>query len=222
MRRAARWCHTLRWKALPPDYNRTYRLHANGFELAVLPSVFHPKWHFTSTYFAETCHLAIPSGAHVVEIGTGTGVVALSAGHHARSVVAVDINPAAAQCARLNVLSNGMAGKVEVYEGDMFAPLGGGRFDVILCNPPYFRGAARSDVDQAYMAGAELEWIARLGMEAHEHINPGGALACVFGDAADVPALVALIEAQGWSGEVVDRRNLVLEELSVWRFKPRM
>src|ERR1043165_2701193 len=59
IRRAARRGYSLRWRALPPDYNRTYRLTSNGFEITVLPSVFHPKWHFISEFLGETCSLLI-------------------------------------------------------------------------------------------------------------------------------------------------------------------
>ena len=71
----------------------------------------------------------------------------------------------------------------------------------------------------AYMAGDNLEWISRFAAQAHDHITRGGCLACVFGDAANVPSLVALIEEQGWAGSIVARRDLLLEELTVYRFQ---
>src|SRR5437868_14810454 len=78
LRRAAKWGYILRWRALPPDYNRSYSLTSNGFEIIVLPSVFHPKWHFTSEFLAETCAALIPGhgDCSVLEVGTGTGLVA--------------------------------------------------------------------------------------------------------------------------------------------------
>ena len=219
LRRAFKWGHTMRWRALPPDYTRTYHVKANGFDIIVLPSVFHPTWHFTSLFLAEACEQLVQPNARVLEIGTGTGLVALSAARHASRVVAVDINPLAVECARLNVRNNGMDRKVEVYEGDMFAPVAGERFDVILCNPPYFRGAPRSNVEAAYMGGSNLEWISRLATEAHDHLNEHGSLYCVFGDAADVSSLVALIEQQGWTGQIAAKRDLLTEELTIWRFR---
>jgi release factor glutamine methyltransferase len=218
--RALKWGHSLRWRAMPPDYSRTYRLRAAGFDITVLPTVFHPKWHFTSIFFAESCVNMVVRGSRVLEIGTGTGLVALAAARKAGRVVATDINPAAVECARLNARQNGMAARVDVREGDMFEPVVGERFDVILCNPPYFRGTPRSDVEYAYKAGENLEWISRLAREACGHLEPAGCLACVFGDAADVPTLVSLIEQEGWRGRVVSRRDILLEELTVWQFRP--
>lgn len=221
LRRAARRIYSLRWKVAPPNYNRTYSIRSNGFNITVLPSVFHPRWHFTSEFFAEVCATLIPrhGDCNALDIGTGTGLVALSAARRADRVVAVDINPAAAKCARINAANNGMANKIEVYEGDMFGPAMGRKFDIILCNPPYFRGNVRSEADLAYMAGPNLEWLSRLASEAHDYLSKGGSLACVFGDAANVPSLVALITEKGWTGRVVARRKSLLEELTVWKFE---
>ena len=223
LRRAARRGLNARWRALPPDYNRTYRLRSNGLEIMVLPSVFHPRWHFTSTFFANQCASLVPCpDSAVLEIGTGTGLVALSAARRASRVVATDVNPAAARCAKLNAVANGLASKVEVYEGDMFAPVAGRKFDLILCNPPYFRGQPRTDAQLAYMGGPNLEWVSRFAREAHSYLTPDGTIACVFGSAADVPTLVSLIEAQGWRGYIRATRSTLVEYLSIWQFNPKI
>src|SRR5438105_6950085 len=60
-RRAARWGLSLRWRMRPPDYGRTYKVRVNGFDLVVLPTVFHPTWHFTSRFFAEECERLLAS-----------------------------------------------------------------------------------------------------------------------------------------------------------------
>ena len=207
---------------LPPDYNRAYMLRANGFDLTVLPSVFHPKWHFTSLFFARVCEgLLGREQTTVLDIGTGTGLAALSAARRATRVVATDINPAAVRCAKINTITNRMADKIEVYEGDMFAPVQGQTFDLIICNPPYFRGVPHTEAQLAYLGGPELERISRMARGAHAYLNRGGKLACVLGDAADVPAIIRLIEEFGWVGRVVARRSVFIEEITVWEFSER-
>ena len=62
-------------------------------------------------------------------MGTGSGVGAVFAAQWARRVVAVDINPAAVRCARINALLNHVEDRVDVVEGDLFEPIGGQRFD---------------------------------------------------------------------------------------------
>ncbi len=91
----------------------------------------------------------IPPDASVLDLGCGTGVVSVFAAQQAGRVVAVDINPAAVRCARINALLNGVEGTVEVREGDLFTPVADERFDVIVFNPPYFRGQPRSSFERA-------------------------------------------------------------------------
>jgi SAM-dependent methyltransferase len=71
-----------------------------------------------------------------LDLGVGGGVQSLFAARHSDRVVAVDKNPRAIAFARFNARFNGVAG-VDFREGDLFAPVAGERFDLILSNPPY-------------------------------------------------------------------------------------
>ena len=77
-------------------------------------------------------------------MGTGSGVCAVFAARHAHRVVAVDINPGAVRCAALNALLNHVEARIEVRQGDLFAPVARERFDLVLFNPPFFVGAQRT------------------------------------------------------------------------------
>jgi len=218
--RALKLGNDLRWKARPPDYDRSHTIRVNGFEIAVLPAVFHPRWHFTTPFFASQVPVLVRSGgAAVLEVGAGTGVVAMSAARSAGRVVATDLNPVSVACARMNVLNNGLAGKIEVYVGDMFDPVVGERFDLILCNPPYFRGTPRTDAELAYKAGEDLEWIARFVREAHNVLTEEGSVACVLGEAAELQPILSMFSSAGWVGHVVAEREVVAERLYIWQFR---
>jgi len=71
----------------------------------------------------------------VLDLCSGSGVLALAAAPHAASVLAVDMSRMAAGTIRVNSLLNRR--RVEVRRGDLFAAVGSRRFDVILTNPPY-------------------------------------------------------------------------------------
>src|SRR5688500_6337723 len=75
-------------------------------------------------------------GKSVADICTGTGALAISAARAgAASVTAVDLTRRAVTCARVNARLNGA--RVDVRRGDLFGPLAGAKFDVIVSNPPY-------------------------------------------------------------------------------------
>ncbi len=72
-----------------------------------------------------------------LDLGTGSGVLALTASRHSDCVVATDLNPRAAAFAAFNARLNGIEG-IEFLVGDAFAPVTGRTFDLIFSNPPFF------------------------------------------------------------------------------------
>lgn len=72
-----------------------------------------------------------------LDLGTGTGVLALAAASHSGRVVATDLNPRAREFCQFNAALHGIT-NVEFREGNAFQPVRGERFDLILANPPFF------------------------------------------------------------------------------------
>ena len=72
----------------------------------------------------------------VLDLGTGNGHQALLAARHAGQVTAIDINPRALRFAAFNAELNRAHG-IEFREGNLFEPVAGEQFDLIVCNPPY-------------------------------------------------------------------------------------
>jgi methylase of polypeptide subunit release factors len=71
-----------------------------------------------------------------VDVGCGAGIHALLAARHAQCVVAIDSSARAAAFARFNAWLNGLSG-VEVRTGNLFGPVAGQRFSLIVSNPPF-------------------------------------------------------------------------------------
>jgi methylase of polypeptide subunit release factors len=130
----------------------------------------------------------------VLDMGTGTGIVAIEAAVRGHRVVATDIFPSALALARFNALLNGVADRIEFRRGHLFEPAGEERFDLILTAPHYTR------------TGDQLRLEAlRTGPK---QIAPGGRLvvATFFeweeGDAERIPAvevMLAPLVARGMS-----------------------
>ena len=77
--------------------------------------------------------------AVVADVGTGSGAIAIALAleSDAERIVAIDRSPGALEVARDNASRHGVAGRVELRHGDLVAPLGGERVDVLVSNPPY-------------------------------------------------------------------------------------
>jgi HemK-related putative methylase len=118
--------------------------------LVVLPGVMHPRWMRTGAFLAAQLSAELTRNRDVLDMGSGSGVCTVIAARHARQVVAVDIDSTAARCTQINALLNGVEERVQVLQGDLFAPLGERRFDLVLFNPPFLRGEPVSPADRAW------------------------------------------------------------------------
>src|SRR6201991_3608655 len=128
----------------------------------------------------------------VLDLCTGSGCLAILAARHFPNaeVDAVDISKDALAVAARNVSDHGLEGQIELYRGDLFAPLGGKRYDLIISNPPYVDEAGmaslprecRAEPKLAFDGGADgLDIVRRILDQAGKHLNPGGGLLCEIG-----------------------------------------
>jgi release factor glutamine methyltransferase len=189
-----------------------------GLPFLVTPSVFNPKVPRTGEFLASLLDANLVDREHeVLDMGTGSGVGAVFAAKYARRVVAVDINPAAVRCAGINALINSAEGRVEVRHGDLFAPVQGEKFDLILFNPPFLRGAPTDDRDRAWRSSDVAE---RFAGGLREHLRPRGAALVLLSTFGDGGHFLHAFRAQGLGVSVFAERRFVNERLTVFRVIP--
>ncbi|KAA0001513.1 MAG: methyltransferase [Thermoplasmata archaeon] len=112
----------------------------------------------------------------VLEIGTGTGIIALHAAKSgADDVTAVDKNQKAVKNARENAEKNGI--NIDIKQSDLFSNVDG-MFDVIIFNPPYLPS---DKMEEAWEGGEEgIEITKKFLEDAARHLNPGGRIYIVL------------------------------------------
>ena len=81
--------------------------------------------------------------SRVLDLCTGSGCLAVLAAMRFPNafVDAVDISADALAVAAKNVAAHGLASRIALHHGDLFAPFGGARYDLIIANPPYVDAA---------------------------------------------------------------------------------
>ena len=128
----------------------------------------------------------------VLDLCTGSGCLAILASLNFPNaqVDAVDISKDALDVAARNVADYGLEDRVNLFRGDLFAPLGGRQYDLIISNPPYVdaQGMAelprecRAEPKLALDGGADgLDLVRRILQEARTHLTPEGGLLCEIG-----------------------------------------
>ncbi len=188
---------------------RTYEISEN---------VFNPKFYYTSEFMAR--HIIVGSKDVVLDMGTGSGVLAVTAGQRASIVVAVDISPEAVGFARRNVKAHGLEEDVSVIEGDLFAPLGPcHKFSVILFTPPYLKGRPETDFDHS-LFDHDKELIKRFFKEAKRYLTPGGYVQMLYSSIANPEKALGIAADLGWKHKLAASQETGTEKFFIYRFTP--
>ena len=155
----------------------------------------HPTTRLMLTALAEH----IGPGDRVVDLGTGSGILAIAAARLGADVLGIDLDPAAAPAVQTNATANGVGERVDVRTGDISDIGDDERFDVALLNvtidihESVAPAVERLDVPVLIVAGIldgeQAERAARLhGQSPTERLSEDGWVALVFdrgrGDAA--------------------------------------
>ncbi|MFG6441495.1 peptide chain release factor N(5)-glutamine methyltransferase [Roseateles sp. LKC17W] len=186
----------------------------HGLTLAVTPATLIPRPDTeTLVDWALERLAALPGEPCIVDLGTGSGAIALAlkAACPRARVTAVDVSADALAVARAN--GERLALDIDWRHGSWYAPLAGERFDLVISNPPYIAGddphlpALRHEPLSALTPGGDgLSDLQALIDGAPGHLHAGGWLLMEHGwDQAD--AIAARLAAQGLA-HVTLRRDL--------------
>lgn len=173
------------------------------------PGVFEPL--SDSRMLAEwITHEPLTDGGSVLDLCTGSGILAIAAARAGASqVTAVDVSRRAVLAAWLNARLNGVS--IRALRGDLFSPVDGERFDLIVSNPPYIpsvsdylpaRGRKRA-LDAGTRGRAFLD---RICAEAPHHLTPGGALLMIHSSICSERATLETLASAGLLPDTVFRR----------------
>lgn len=131
----------------------------------------------------------------VLDLCTGGGCIAIACAYAfpQAQVDAVDLSPEALEVAAINIERHQVAGRVRALQGDLWAPVAGRRYQLIVSNPPYVDAADLAGMPDEFhhepelglAAGADgLDIAARIIGEARKHLTDDGLLCVEVGNSA--------------------------------------
>ncbi len=183
-----------------------------GLEFSVSPAVLIPRPETELLIHHVVDHVHTLSDATIVDVGTGSGCVAitLAARLNGRRILAIDRSSEALGVAQVNATKHGVRDRIEWLEGDLLEPLrdlqGADSVDVIVSNPPYISESDWAGLEpevrvfeprMALVGGKEgTEFHERLLRESWEFLVPGGLLIMEMG-AGQAPIVRQLVEQIG-------------------------
>ncbi len=190
-----------------------------GLTLSVVPSVFHPGLFFSSGILAGHLRELPLQGKRLLDMGTGTGLLALCAARAGASTVAADINPAAVDCARRNAARNGLHDRVVPVLSDLFDGIPQERnFDYIIWNPPFYPRQPANHAMRAWHAGNGYEVLQRFSVQAARHLAPGGVLVMIFSSDMQTGTVLDYFRRAGLQPELISTQRKIFETFSIYHF----
>nr|WP_107120204.1 HemK2/MTQ2 family protein methyltransferase [Streptomyces regalis] len=158
----------------------------------------------------------VPDGADVLDVGTGSGALAIEAVRRGTYVTAVDMSWRAVCTARLNARPARLRRiriRIRIRHGNLFAPVRGQSFDLILANPPYVptpdTGRAPHGAARSWDGGRDGRLVLdRICREAPTLLRPGGVLLVVHSSLSCPDRTLTHLRGAGLKASVTRRRMI--------------
>jgi methylase of polypeptide subunit release factors len=191
-----------------------YQWHCSGLPVAQLGHCIYPRWGvFAPTrneYLELVAHAPLPQPCQcAVDVGTGTGVLAMIlAKRGIAQVIATDLHPGALACASDHVQRFALQSQIQVQQSDLLPE---GRFDLLVCNPPWLPGAASSELEAA-VYDPQHRMLRGFLEAAPSHMTPSGQAWLILSDLAEHLKLREREQLLAWIAgaglEVIERIDI--------------
>ena len=164
-------------------------------------------------------NLEIKEGQSVLEIGTGSGIVAMYASRLTDKITVSDINFDACELARKNFEDNNIE-NIEILFGNMFEPVENRKFDVILFNTPYLPTEDDEVIDDtinyAFDGGLNGRKVIDLFLnEVGNHLNDGGIVQMIQSSLSGNEETLEKLDNLGFIAEIKASEHFFFEDITL-------
>lgn len=200
------WYAIFKW-----HYRKERIVKIRGFDLKLLPTVFHPSLYLSTEIFLDYILSLSLDTKKVLELGTGNGLISLYLSKYTNlEVHASDINAKAIDGIKFNAEKYSLS--LSTYHSDLFASIPEISFDYIFINPPFYKKKITENSEYAFFAGDGMEYFHSLFAQLKsEHLKQSKVL-FILSENAVVEEIKAIALEHSFSmkveKEVVEKREV--------------
>jgi len=195
VRRTIKQLTTRLYKPLLVKYLSTTRLYTyKGIRLVIPPAVFHPGFFFSTRLLLRYIASLPLKNKLLLELGAGSGLIAMYAARQGAAVTATDINPVAIHSLELNRQSNRIP--LTIINSDLFTHIPQEAFDIIAINPPYYKKQPQTPADYAWYCGEQGEYFQQLFSGLQHYIHAQSIVLMVLCDGCDLDMIKDMAKKQ--------------------------
>lgn len=186
--------------------NRQYA--SNGLSLEIPPQVFHPGFFFSTKLLMRCINNLELKGKTLLELGAGSGLIAMNAEKQGAKATASDINPVAIEYLKKNRQRNGAS--IRVVHSDLFDDIPLEAFDIIAINPPYYKKDPHAPGDYAWYCGKKGEYFERLFTGVGNYMHDASQVLMILCDGCDFEMIRNMAAGKGFKLVCLqESRNLI-------------
>ncbi|WP_207513474.1 methyltransferase [Longitalea luteola] len=195
------------YKPLLVKYLSSTRVYTyKGIRLVIPPAVFHPGFFFSTRLLLQYIASLPLKNTSFLELGAGSGLIALYAAREGAMVTATDINSVAVHALEINRQNNRIP--LTVIQSDLFMNIPQQAFDLIAINPPYYKKQPTTPAEYAWYCGEQGEYFQQLFRGLENYIHAGSVVLMVLCDGCDITMIKDMAADNGFRLNcVVEKRN---------------
>ena len=196
--------------------------HHHPFKLIILPGVFHPAFFFSTKFLLSFLQKQPLTGKHMLEMGSGNGLIAFDMSKRAASVVAVELSNTAIQGLLLNAKSNEQHipnNVLQIVHSDLFDAVKCFPFDIIVVNPPYFPNKVNTETELAWNCGQDFEYFKKFFTQVGNYMHDQGQIIMVLSDLCNINNIKNIASSNGYCANMLLKKNFIIEDNFIFQFK---
>ncbi|WP_394747383.1 methyltransferase [Spongiimicrobium salis] len=190
-------------------YSKPRKYRYDDIEVLVHPDVFPPHLTLSTKILLDFMSPMELQGKRFLELGCGSGIVALYASKKGAKVTATDINTTALSF--LEKAADHNQCTVEIRHSDLFENLREHHFDYIFINPPYYPRKAKNIKEQAWFCGEDFEYFKKLFQQLPSYLEENAQTYMILSEDCQIATIQKLAIHQGISMKVIHKKKVAAE-----------
>lgn len=206
------------YKPLLVRYLSKTRIYKYGSIRLEIPSgVFHPGFFFSTQLLLQYIDQFPLKGKRFLELGAGSGLIAMNASGKGAKTMATDINPLAIEYLKKN--NNLNKADLDIVLSDLFEAIPVQSFDLIAINPPYYKRNPKTWVDHAWHCGENGEYFDRLFKQLPAYIHKDSQVIMILCDECDIKMVEAAAAGNHFGLRCMQTKQSLLEKNFIFKIE---
>lgn len=182
-------------------YRKPRKYTYNGLEVLVHPEVFPPHLTLSTKILLDFISELNLQNKTFLELGCGSGIIALFAAQKGAKVTASDINKTALDYLQNASKKNHL--KVKTVYSNLFDEVSNKHFDYILINPPYYPKHPKNTKEEAWFCGEDFQYFKKLFQQLPNYLSGNNKTFMILSEDCQIAKIKA----------IANHNNLILQEV---------